>query len=175
MAWIGVSYKKIEGVVMKHIDKDGRGIEIGLPAFLETCSFKSKWSIRQQWLQVNVYHHCSERRQTRRHCRCFSWDGRRGNGVQGHSLFSFGKPETTRPLTAVTASYLCCSFALIRVTKRFFKHPCFSDLISAGHRKGVWCQYWIWRAMDCWEERRSHPGRSGSRVERRRGWKDAKS
>ena len=46
MAWIGVSYKK--GVVTKQIDKDGRGIEIGLPAFLETCSFKSKWSIRQQ-------------------------------------------------------------------------------------------------------------------------------
>ena len=49
MAWIGVSYKKIEGVVTKQIDKDCRGrfIEIGLPAFLETCSFKSKWSIRQ--------------------------------------------------------------------------------------------------------------------------------
>ena len=48
MAWIGVSYKK--GVVTKQIDKAGwgRGIEIGLPAFLETCSFKSKWSIRQQ-------------------------------------------------------------------------------------------------------------------------------
>ena len=48
MAWIGVSYKKIEDAVTKQFDKDGRGIEIGLPAFLETCSFKSKWSIRQQ-------------------------------------------------------------------------------------------------------------------------------
>ena len=178
MAWIGVSYKK--GVVTKQIDKDG-GVDLlklGCQLFWRHALSNQNGRLDSndcRWMFI-----ITAAREGRQEGTADVYPEMEGGGMGCRVIHFSALGNLKQHDHWLLWLHLIC-VAVLLWYKKIFQTPLFSDLISAGHRKGVWCQcchYWMWRAMDmmdCWEERRSHPGRNGSRVERRRGWKDAKS